>query len=66
MMNHAVAVGGIAYGLLLMAIPFVRSGITEALRIDALLLPKAGESTRALNFVAGAALAGYNAWALLA
>jgi hypothetical protein len=63
-MDSAVNAGAIAYGLLLVAGTFVRSRLTEALRIDALFIPGAGEKTRPLNLVLGLLIAGYGAWSL--
>jgi hypothetical protein len=63
-MDTAVNAGAIAYGLLLILGTFVRSKLTEALRIDALFIPQAGEKTRPLNLVLGLLIAGYGAWSL--
>ena len=63
-MDTAVNAGAIAYGLLLVLGTFVRSRLTEALRIDALFIPQAGEKTRPLNLVLGLLIAGYGAWSL--
>ena len=63
-MDHAVNAGAIAYGLVLVASMFVRTRVTEALRIDTLFIPQAGEKTRPLNLVLGLAIAGYGAWSL--
>jgi hypothetical protein len=45
---------------------FVRTPLTEALRVDALFIPQASEKTRPRNLVLGLAIAGYGAWALWA
>ena len=63
-MDTAVNAGAIAYGLLLVAGTFVRTTLTEALRIDALFIPQASEKTRPLNVVLGLLIAGYGAWSL--
>lgn len=63
-MHNLVHVGAIVYGLLLVLSLFVRSPVTEALRIDTLFLPKAGEHTRLLNPLLGLCIAGYGAWSL--
>jgi hypothetical protein len=55
----------VLYGALLVASNFVRLPLTEALRIDALFIPQAGEKSRPLNFVIGLLVAGYGAWSLL-
>ena len=64
-MDTIVNAGAVAYGLLLVLATFVRTPLTEALRVDALFLPQAGEKTRPLNLVLGLAIAGYGAWSLL-
>jgi hypothetical protein len=64
-MDTAVNAGAIAYGLLLVLSMFVRTRVTEALRIDTLFIPLAGEKTRPLNLVLGLAIACYGAWSLL-
>lgn len=56
---------GIAYGALLVAASFVRSGLTEAMRIDALFLQDYSEKTRPLNLVAGLLIAGYAMYSLV-
>jgi hypothetical protein len=64
-MDTIVNAGAVAYGLVLVVAAFVRTPLTEALRVDALFLPQAGEKTRPLNLVLGLAVAGYGAWSLL-
>jgi hypothetical protein len=64
-MHHLVHVCAIVYGLLLVLSMFVRTPLTEALRVDTLFLPKAGEHTRLLNLLLGLCIAGYGAWSLL-
>ena len=64
-MDTIVNAGAVAYGLVLVLAAFVRTPLTEALRVDALFLPQAGEKTRPLNLVLGLAVAGYGAWSLL-
>jgi hypothetical protein len=64
-MDTAVNAGAVAYGLVLVLSMFVRTRVTEALRIDTLFIPQAGEKTRPLNLVLGMAIAGYGAWSLL-
>lgn len=63
-MDTIVNSGAIVYGLVLIAGSFVRTPVTEALRIDALFLPQAGENTRPLNLILGLLIAGYGAWSL--
>lgn len=64
-MTSIVHIGAIAYGVLLIAAMFVRTPLTEALRIDSLFLPKAGEATRPVNLVVGLLVAGYASLSLL-
>lgn len=63
-MEQIVNLGAVAYGFLLVLGIFVRTPITEALRIDALFIPQAGESSRPLNLFLGLAIAGYGVWSL--
>ncbi len=63
-MDQIIHYGGILYGLLLIVGTFVRTPVTEALRIDALFIPQAGEKSRPLNFFLGLLIAGYGAWSL--
>jgi hypothetical protein len=63
-MSTVVNAGAIAYGMLLVAATFVRTPLTEAMRIDSLFIPQAGENTRPLNLVLGLLFAGYGAWSL--
>jgi hypothetical protein len=65
-MDIAVNAGAIAYGLALVVGTFVRTRVTEALRVDSLFIPQAGEKTRPLNLVLGLLIAGYGAWSLWA
>lgn len=64
-MDTIVNAGAVAYGVALVLAAFVRTPLTEALRIDALFLPQAGEKTRPLNLVLGLIVGGYGAWSLL-
>lgn len=57
---------GIAYGGVLIWAFFVSNPFTEAMRIDALLLPKPSASTRPLNLAAGILVAGYCVYSLVA
>jgi hypothetical protein len=56
---------GVGYGLVLILTAFVRSRVTEALRIDALFIKQYTENTRPLNLVAGFLIAGYGLYSLL-
>jgi hypothetical protein len=67
-MNHPdviVNVIGILYGALLISATFVRSRLTEAMRIDALFIKEYTEKTRPLNLLAGLLIAGYGIYSLL-
>jgi hypothetical protein len=64
-MDTIVNAGAIVYGLVLVLATFARHPLTEALRIDSLFIPQAGERSRPLNLVFGLAIAGYGAWTLL-
>jgi hypothetical protein len=56
--------GGIIYGLLLITVVFVKRGILESFRIDALIMPKPSEKTRPINLFAGIAFAAYSIYSL--
>jgi hypothetical protein len=61
-MNHPdlfINLLGIAYGAVLIAATFVRSRLTEAMRIDALFISTYTEKTRPVNLLAGLLVAGY-------
>jgi hypothetical protein len=64
-MDTIVNAGAVVYGLVLVLATFARHPLTEALRIDSLFIPQAGESSRPLNLVLGMAIAGYGAWSLM-
>lgn len=66
MLDLIVTIGGIVYGAVLVSVVFFRNRFTEALRIDALILPRPTESTRALNLVIGLVLIAYNGYSLIA
>lgn len=57
---------GIAYGIFLILTAFVRTRVTESMRIDALFIKHYTESTRPLNLVFGLLIAGYGIYSLLA
>jgi hypothetical protein len=56
---------GILYGVLLISATFIRSRLTEAMRIDALFMKGYSEKTRPLNFLAGLLVAGYGVYSLM-
>jgi len=63
-MDQIVNLGAVIYGLVLVLGMFVRTPVTEALRIDALFIPQAGDSSRPLNLLLGLLIAGYGTWSL--
>lgn len=65
MLDLAVTLGGVGYGAALVAVAFIRNRLTEALRIDALIVPAPTEATRLINALVGLLLLGYNAHTLL-
>jgi len=56
---------GCAYGVVLIAATFLRTPLTEAMRIDALFIPRYSEKTRPLNLLVGLLVAGYAAYSLM-
>lgn len=65
MLDMIVTVGGIAYGAVLVSVVFFRNRVTEAMRIDALMLPRLSDATRMINPVIGILLIAYNAHSLM-
>lgn len=63
-MDQLINLGAVIYGIVLISTLFLRTPITEALRVDTLFAPNAGEGSRPLNAVLGAVIAGYGAWSL--
>jgi hypothetical protein len=63
-MDTVVNAGAIAYGIVLVLGVFVRTPVTEAMRVDALFIPGASEKTRPVNLILGLLIAGYGAWSL--
>lgn len=55
---------GVAYGILLILTVFVRSKVTETMRVDALFMKQASEQTRPVNLVVGLLVAGYGIYSL--
>lgn len=64
-MDMIVTLLGVCYGAVLILTTFVSNRFTEAVRIDALFMPKPSEATRPLNLVAGILVAGYSIYSLL-
>ena len=64
MLDLIVTLGGIVYGMVLVSVVFFRNRFTEALRIDALIVPKPTDATRMVNPVIGLLLIAYNGYAL--
>ncbi len=65
-MDTIVNAIGIGYGILLVLSVFVRTRVTESMRIDALFMKQATDSTRPVNLVVGLLVAGYGIYSLLA
>ncbi len=65
MLDLIITIGGIVYGVVLVSVMFFRNRVTEALRIDALIVPKPTDATRMLNPVIGLLLIGYDVYSLL-
>ena len=65
MLDLVVTMGGIVYGVVLVSVVFFRNRFTDALRIDALIMPKVTDATRMINPVIGLLLIGYNTYSLL-
>jgi Na+-transporting NADH:ubiquinone oxidoreductase subunit NqrD len=65
LMDLMVTLGGIAYGAVLVCAAFCRNRFTEALRIDALIVPEPNEATRRINPGIGLLLLAYYAYSLL-
>ncbi len=65
-MDTVVNAIGIGYGAVLVLTAFVRTRITEPMRIDALFMKQATENTRPLNLIVGLLVAGYGIYSLLA
>lgn len=56
----ALTIGGIIYGLVLIAATFINNRFLEAFRLDSLFMRNPTASTRGVNLVAGLAIIGYN------
>jgi len=64
-MDIVINAGAVVYGVTLVLASVIRHPLTEAMRIDSLFIPQAGERTRPLNLLFGLAIAGYGAWSLI-
>ncbi|OGS97838.1 MAG: hypothetical protein A3F73_02060 [Gallionellales bacterium RIFCSPLOWO2_12_FULL_59_22] len=64
-MDMVVNVVGVIYGIALIMTIFVRTRVTELLRVDALFLRQPTESTRPINLIAGLLIAGYAIYSML-
>ncbi|MDH4099214.1 MAG: hypothetical protein OEV28_01410 [Nitrospirota bacterium] len=62
MLDFIITVGGILYGVTLIAATFIHNAFTNAIRIDALFIPNPSAATRPLNLVIGLLLVGYLAY----
>ncbi len=56
---------GVAYGLLLVLTVFVRTRVTETMRVDAMFMRQPTEQTRPLNLIVGLVVAGYAIYSLV-
>lgn len=63
-MDTIVNTIGIIYGLTLIFGFFVRIRALESMRVDALFMPQATESSRPVNLVVGLLVAGYGIYSL--
>lgn len=64
MLDLIVTLGGIMYGSVLIAVVFCHNRFLEALRIDALFVPRPTAATRMMNPAVGLLLVAYNAYSL--
>lgn len=64
-LDVVLTVIGLVYGAFLIICTFVSNRLTEALRIDALFMPKPTPATRFLNLAAGLAAIGYYGYTAL-
>jgi len=64
-LDMALTIGGIAYGLVLIAATFINNKILESFRLDVLFMKQPSQSSRGVNLVAGLALIGYNVYTML-
>jgi Na+-transporting NADH:ubiquinone oxidoreductase subunit NqrD len=65
LLDAIVTLGGILYGAVLVSVAFFRNRFTEAVRIDALIVPKPTDATRMLNPGIGLLLVAYSTYSLL-
>jgi hypothetical protein len=63
-MDNVVNAGAVLYGLQLVLGSFIRHPLTEALRIDTLFMPQAGDKGRPINLILGLLIAGYGVFGL--
>ena len=61
----ALTVGGIIYGVLLIAATFINNRFIEAFRLDSLFMKNPSASTRGVNLVVGLAIIGYNVYTVI-
>jgi len=64
-LDMALTIGGIAYGLVLIAATFINNKILESFRLDVLFMKQPSQSSRGVNLVAGLALIGYNVYTMI-
>ena len=63
-MESIVNAIGILYGIALIFVSVIRSRTLEPMRLDVLFMPKADETTRPVNLVAGLLVSGYGIYSL--
>ena len=64
-LDMALTIGGIAYGLLLIAATFINNKVLESFRLDVIFMKNPSQSTRGVNLVAGLAFIGYNVYTMV-
>ncbi len=64
-LDMALTIGGIAYGLLLIAATFINNKVLESFRLDVIFMKNPSQSSRGVNLVAGLALIGYNIYTMI-
>lgn len=57
---------GISYGIVLILATFVRTPVTESMRVDAMFMRQPTENTRPMNLIVGVLVAGYGIYSFLA
>ncbi|MBI1912242.1 MAG: hypothetical protein HYS21_09595 [Deltaproteobacteria bacterium] len=58
-LDLVMTIGGVFYGIALIWTMFAKNRFTEALRVDTLFMPNAGDRTRVVNLIFGIIVLGY-------